>query len=221
MPTTGQQIVYRLSSTRYLTGLVGSVVSGSTIHAIVFGDGAAWGDGEPATLAARCYTSVAEGTAVGEWQSSTVIPTLITEVATPIAAAEAAEAVSEIPADDDSGLTVVAAAGSSVSLALNTARQPSSTRPTRVTVTGTWTWALTAIGSVAGTVTLQSDSSNPPTTARVSAAPSKSLTLGVAVNLGGVETWTLTYDVPAGHYYRIATSGAGTFAISAVNETAG
>lgn len=218
MPTVGQQIVYRLSSTRYLDALVSSVVSGDTVNLVAFGDGAAWGDGEPASLAARSYTSVALGTAVGEYQIGTQQVALITS----IAETEAADAVASIPADDDSGLCAVPGAGSTPSpaLALNTVRIPNATRPTLVTVSGTWAWSLSITGTVSGTVSLQSDSSSTnPTAVRANAPQSASGTLLVGLSLANTNGWILTYLVPAGHSYRVVTTGGGTFAITAVNET--
>lgn len=112
-----------------------------------------------------------------------------------------------------SACVAVPAPGSAPSLALNTARQPSATRPTRVTVSGTWTTSLTA----SGVVQLVSDSSSSPTTVRVDAQPAVTLAVGIGMTI----PWTLTYDVPVAHFYKVATSGTGTFAITRINETAG
>jgi hypothetical protein len=117
---------------------------------------------------------------------------------------------------DTSGLQVVAAAGvSQLSLGLNAARQPSSTRPTRVTATGTIALTSTLIAPQSAAVKLLSDNASTPTTSRGEQQASLS---GVAASM--TVPWSLTYDVPAGHYYSLSTSGAGTVALLTINETA-
>jgi len=128
-------------------------------------------------------------------------------------------AVAAIPADDDSGLAVVSTAGSShSSLGLNAARQPSSTRPTRVTATGSMSLTSTLLGSQTVSVDLLSDASNPPTTRRGRQPAGLS---GVAAS--ATMPWTLTYDVPAGHYYKLVTANTAGASVSLddINETAG
>jgi hypothetical protein len=114
------------------------------------------------------------------------------------------------------GYCTVPAAGSTITLAFNTARNPSSarsdSRPTRVTISGTWSWALTAIGTQAGTVSLKSDSGGTPTTVVTSAPFSRGLGVGISVNDTGTMPWSWSYVVPSGHSYQVATSGTGTFA---------
>lgn len=122
----------------------------------------------------------------------------------------------EAAADDDSGLCAVPGAGSSqVSLGLNAARRPSTTRPVQVNATGQISLSSTLLGAKAAAVTLLSDASNPPTTSRGTQP----------FNLSGVVAtvappWSLTYDVPAGHYYMLSTSGAdaGGVSLSTITE---
>ncbi len=127
-------------------------------------------------------------------------------------------AISAIPADDDSGLCVVPGAGAGVTLTLGTARRPSTTRPTLVTVCGTAAMTSTLLGAQSATVTLYADSSSTPTTVVGVCGP---MTLsGVAATT--THAWTAVYAVPAGHYYLIAATGgaAGGVSIAHINETA-
>lgn len=192
--TVGQRITAQLDTGRYHEGFITHVVSRSpdVCHITCLSDGVNWPDMGSGTTD---YGVAAQ--CFLSWSRGTGVGEWV-----------------ESAAEHTIG------AGSSPSLALNTARKPSATRATRVTVTGTWTWALTALGTVAGTVRLDSDASSPPTTKRGDQPMSRSLTLGVAIGLGGIEPWTLTYDVPADHYYALNTSGAGAFAITSINETA-
>lgn len=123
---------------------------------------------------------------------------------------------------DLTGLCAVPAAGSTISLALNTGRNPSSarsdSRPTRVTVSGGWSWNLTALGTQAGTLSLKSDSGGTPTTAVVTLPFSRGLTVGLTVGDAGTVPYCTNYDVPSGHSYLIATSGTGTFGSPLVVE---
>jgi len=112
---------------------------------------------------------------------------------------------------NDAARQALPGSGTSPTLTIGTARQPSTTRPVRVTVSGTWTTSLTAGGGIS----LQSDSNSTPTTIRDTQQPSVTLAVGVGITL----PWKLVYDVPAGHYYRLVASGTGTFAITSTNET--
>ncbi len=85
-------------------------------------------------------------------------------------------------------------------------------------MSGSWSWSLSALGTVAGSCTLQSDASATPTTARAVASCSRGLTVGVVVGETGTMPWFLEYEVPAGHYYTLATSGTGIGASPLVTE---
>lgn len=111
----------------------------------------------------------------------------------------------------DAARLVLPVGGTPQTLTLGTARQPSATRPVAVTVSGTWTTSLSASGAL----TFQSDSNTTPTTIRADAQPAVTLAVGIGITL----PWSMTYMVPAGHYYRIVASGTGTFAITKINET--
>jgi len=203
----GQRIVYRVASSDYRPAKITEVVSGSTVDLVAFSNGSAWGDGDPAMQAGKVYESISQGTAVGTWQEATGVDPA------------AATAISDAVATAAPSYSAAAGAGSAQSLALNTARQPHTTRPTRVTVYGTWSWTLTAIGSQSGAAALQSDSSATPSTQRGLASCARALSVGVLIGDSGSMPWALSYDVPAGHYYQVATSGTGTFTIAHVNET--
>lgn len=207
MPFVGQRVVYRVASSDYRSARVTEVVSGSTVNLVAFSTGDAWGDGDPGSQAGKVYGSISQGTAVGTWQEAAGVDPAV------------ASAIADAVATAAPGFSSAAGAGSPVSLALNTARQPHATRPVRVTVYGTWSWSLTAIGSQSGTAALQSDSSATPSTQRGLTSATRALGVGISINDSGSMPWSMTYDVPAAHYYQIATAGTGTFAIGHINET--
>lgn len=148
--------------------------------------------------------STAIGTAVTGLASSS-------SVTAAIAAATSGMATTSYADSGDAARLATPGAGAAVTLALSTARQASTSRPVLVTATGTWTAAVTA----SGTLTLQSDSGATPTTPRVDAQPAVTLALGVGLTV----PWSMSYLVPAGHYYRLVTGGTGTFSITRINET--
>lgn len=169
-----------------------------------------------ATVSSNLASAVS--TAASNLASSvTTINADVAEIAASLAALAAV--VEAIPVDDDSGLTAVAAAGSAHSgLGLNAVRQPSSTRPTRVTAAGSMTLTSTLLGAQTASVDLLSDSSNPPTTRRGRQPAGVS---GVAATV--TMPWALSYDVPAGHYYKLvpAASANASVALDDITETAG
>lgn len=151
---------------------------------------------------------------------TSAISTAVSSLATTSAMTAAiSAAIAAIPADDDSGLTVVPAAGASTSLALATPRRPSTTRPTRVTVYGSIALPTALLAAQGATVEMRADSAATPTT--VVGGP-----LTAASGVGNVGTlnlpWMMTYDLPANHYYSIvqsATTGTGVVSITHINET--
>jgi len=198
----GELIEVQTETGRWQQGITTAVVSGDTVNCVVFTDGAQWCDDAPwngngAYIAVMPATSIAKGSGVGNWRPSTAL----------------------------AGLVAVPGASSSVSLAIGTARNPSSvrsdSRPTRVTVSGTWSWTLNAIGSLSGTINALCDSNSNPTTVVGSTTSARALTAGVTLGETGSMPFTLTFDVPAGSSYKLSTSGTGTFAVSHIDEVVG
>lgn len=227
MTTTASLLaLYRSTSTRYHAAVTSAVESGDTCTLVVLGDGADWEDGVPAAYYARQFFSVSKGTGIGEWQPVAVTDAIAAAITSAVSgglAGYASEsyvdaAIAALPSDDDSGLCAVPGAGSTVSLALNTARTPNASRPTLVTVSGSWSWSLSATGTVAGTLSVKSDSSSTPTTAVATLPFSRSVTVGITVGDAGSIPYSVSYHVPAGHSYVLATSGAGTFGTPLVVE---
>lgn len=228
-----QPIIFRTSSTRWCPAVIAKIISGTTVNLDAFIDTAVdWPvTNIPVSHPCHLYESVAMGTGVGEWQLADV-PEPVTDaidaataglattgyVDTAVAGLASTSYVDTAVAGVDlAGRTAVAGAGvSQLALGLDAARQPSLTRPTRVTATGTIALTSTLITPQSATVELASDSATTPTTVRGSAPATLS---GVVASL--TLPWSLTYDVPAGHYYLLATSGAGTVALLTLNETAG
>lgn len=123
-------------------------------------------------------------------------------------------------ADDETGRMAVPIAGAPVTLAVNTPRRPSTTRPTTVTVSGGWSWTLSAIGTQAGALSLKTDTSATPTTVVITQPFSRGLTVGLSVGDTGTVPYSFTYDVPTGHYYTVGVSGTGTFGALTITEQA-
>lgn len=242
MTTVGQQAVYRLASSRYMQALVTKIVSGNTIELVAYSDGSAWGDGDPASLGAKLYESVALGTGVGEWQPGTLVGDAVTAGVSGLATAASvtaaigtcegycdtaiaplatsssvtsaiAAAIAGIPADDDSALCAVPGASSTVSLAASTPRRPSTTRPVMVMLTGSWSWNLTALGTQTGSLSLQSDSISTPSAVIYAPAWSRGITVGITVGDAGTMPVCASYLVPPGHYYQVIAAGGATFSI--------
>jgi len=113
----------------------------------------------------------------------------------------------------DAGRMAVPGASSTVSLSSGTARQPSSTRPVLVMVSGSWSWNLTAIGTQTGSLTIKSDSASTPTTVIRAPTWSRGIGVGVAVNDTGTMPVEIDVIVPTGHYYSVTAAGGATFTV--------
>lgn len=213
--TLGQQAVYRLDSSRYMQAIVTNIISGDTVELVAFQDGTAWGDGDGTNVASKLYNSVDKGTGVGEWQPATVVSDA---VAAGVATCEGYTdtAISGLPAPDISGACAVPGAGSAVgSPTLNSPRRPSATRPTQITVYGSVAMTSTILGPQSATVVLKADTSATPTTA-VGSLPFALSGVGATATM----PFTMTYDVPANHYYQVTatTSANATVTLSHINE---
>lgn len=202
MANLGQQAVYRLETSRFVQAIVTKIVSGNTVQLVCFSDGSAWGDGDPASLGAKVYNSVAMGSSVGEWQPGTLIGDAV--------AGLASESYVDSLIDD---CVAVPGASSSVSLAASTPRQPSGARPVMVMITGSWSWNLTAIGTQTGSLSLQSDNTTTPTTVIYAPAWSRGVGVGVVIADTGTDTVCMSYIVPPGHYYQVSVTGGATFSV--------
>lgn len=206
MAIAGQQAVFRKASSRYMQGIVSAIVSGDTVDVVVLSDGDAWGDGDPGSVPAKLFESVALGTGVGEWQPGTLVADAITAATTNLATYAYADS-------GDAARLALPGASSTVSLAASTPRQPSTTRPVMVMVTGSWSWNLTALGTQTGSLSFQSDSSATPSTAIYAPAWSRGITVGITVGDTGTVPVCWQYIVPVGHYYQIVAAGGATFSI--------
>lgn len=206
MATVGQQAVYRLESSRYVQAVVSKIVSGDTVDLVAFCDGSAWGDGDGTDVVAKLYTSIALGTAVGEWQPGTIVSDAVTAGTSGLAAESYVDTAC-------AALCNVPGASSTVSLSSGTARQPSATRPVLVMVSGSWSWNLTATGTQTGSLTLKSDSASTPTTVIRAPAWSRGIGVGVAINDTGTMPIEMDLIVPPGHYYSVTAAGGATFSI--------
>jgi hypothetical protein len=205
-PTVGQVVLLKTSSSpaRMSPAIVSKIISGDTVNLVAVADSTTdWPDpvNQDYTHGAWLYTSVAKGTAVGEWQESTI----------PAPLTDAMDAYAE-------GRLAVPTGWSSPARTLNSNYKPSSTRPVRVTVSGTWSGTLSATGSLGGTIQLLSDTASTPTTVCDDQQPAFSATLLVGVALTQVTPWKLTCLVPTDWNVRLSTSGTGTFAITSVTE---
>ena len=214
---------------------------GGNYDLVVLGDGEDWPDSVPGAFYARPFANVAQGSSVGQWEPVPVtdgilaavdaavaeelggyateayVDSAVTGLATSAAVAtDIAAAVADLATEGyvDTAIATrssVPGAPSTISLALNTARNPSAvrsdTRPTKVTVSGTWSWTLTAIGTATGTVQFKTDSNSNPTAVVIGMPFSRGIGVGLTVNDTGTIGWSMAFDVDAGDYYVIATSG--------------
>lgn len=111
------------------------------------------------------------------------------------------------------GYSAVPGASSTVSLTSGTARQPSATRPVLATVTGAWSWNITVLSTVTGSLTFKSDAAATPTTTLYAPAWSRGITVGVTVADTGTMPVMWSYVVPPSHFYSVTAAGGATFSI--------
>lgn len=112
-----------------------------------------------------------------------------------------------------SGYAAVPGASSTVSLTSGTARQPSTTRPVLATVAGAWSWNITVLSTVTGSLTFKSDAAATPTTTLYAPAWSRGITVGVSVADTGTMPVMWSYVVPPSHFYSVTSAGGATFSI--------
>lgn len=112
------------------------------------------------------------------------------------------------------------------SLALNTARQPSTTTPTFVNASVDITTTLSLTGGTAGKVALQEATSSgftsPITVAQYTNSNTGTLTIGL--NTSQIGTASLSAIVPQSYYYRLVTTnvtGTPTYGTPLITETTG
>lgn len=195
---------------------------------------------------ANLFLGVDKGTGVGQWQECDVEPGTTSAIAAATsgyatesyADSAAASAVSGLASTSyvdgaistatsglattsamnsgDAGRCAVPSASSTASLASGTPRQPSTTRPVLVMISGSWNWNLTAIGTQTGSLTVKSDSAPTPTT--VIRAPAWSRGVGVGVTISDTGTLPIEFDllVRPGDYYSVTAAGGATFTIREV-----
>lgn len=103
--------------------------------------------------------------------------------------------------------------------ALNTAFQPSTTKPTLVSYSiKTQVTNPALAGTSTATVALMSDASNPPTTERGRVEATSGVGVSVTLALTTSNTATLSYIVPANHWVRLASTTTGTGSVSIVSQ---
>lgn len=127
------------------------------------------------------------------------------------------DSIAALTAVVDGKAATPGAGTSHAGLGFGAARQPSSTRPTWVVACGTYTIVSALLGTQTAAVDLLSDSGSNPTTMRCSAPGSGA---GVAATIK--MPWSVSYFVPAGHYYKLVESHSAnvTVAILEINESA-
>ncbi len=227
-PVLGQTVIVKIASSplREVPAIVTLVTDANTVTAVGSIDiNDDWPDDGPgATHPNFPFFGITRGSGVNQWRDADVPVTtqeaidgagFATEAFVGTAVSEAGYA-SETYVDNAQAVCqgLPAAGSSQVSLGLNAARRPSTTRPTRVQATGQITLTSTLLGAKVAAVSLLSDASNPPTTSR-----------GIQqFNLSGVAAtvappWSLSYEVPTGHYYLLATSGADAAGVSLATIT--
>lgn len=231
MPTVGQIVLYRTSETRTTPALVTKVLGSELVNLVAAIDAPEdWPvTGIPSSHPTWLYTSAAAGPGVGQWQAAELPADVAAAISAAVAAGTAGLATTAQLEAATAGLATnsalaeaiatreaVAAAGTSPPLGFNQTRIPNATRPVRVTATGKIRVASTLLLAQAAAVKLLSDAAAEPTTVRGDQPAELS---GVIATM--TVPWCLTYDVPAGHSYRLVTSGTGEVTLLAINETVG
>jgi len=214
----GQPVTVQITSGRYSIGLISKIISGDTVNIDAFTDGVnPWPTVDTFNgLVAGSLTSVAKGSGVGEWQEVDVPDTVLASITDAISGITGFATEGYVDGAAAACCPVPVAGASVSSPALNTPRQPSATRPTRVTVYATVALTSTLLTPQSATVEMRADSSSSPTTAV--GGP-------LTASLGGIAAtatvpMTFTYDVPAAHYYTVVqTAGAGTVTITRIEES--
>lgn len=234
-----QLVLLRTTTTRYHAAVTVHMLVGGNADLLVLGDGADWEDFVPAAYYARPFANQPPGTGVGEWQPVPVnaeiaaaIATavsggltgyasetyVVAELAAAVAGLASLTAVTSAIATAIAGACAVPATGAPVSTpTLGTSYHPSATRPVRVNVYCDVALPSALLAAQSATVQLQAGSTTNPST--VVAGP-VTPTNG-ALNPGPLTIpVTLSYDLPAGHYYQVVKSaGAGTVTITRIEET--
>jgi hypothetical protein len=208
-----------LASSASVTSAIAAAVSGlastSSVSAAI-SDAVAGlvSSGEMATAIAAAVAGLATTAGV----TSAISAAVSGLASTAFVASSIASAIAAIPPDDYSGLCAVPAAGSPVTLALDTARQPNTSRPTRVTIYGIAAMTSTLLGAQSATVTVLADAASTPTTTVAVVGP---MTLSGVVATA-THAWTATYDVPTGHRYMVTAAGNASAGVSIthIEETA-
>lgn len=108
---------------------------------------------------------------------------------------------------------------STPSRTLNSAFQPSATKPTLCVYTVRCSTTLTAIGTSTAQVDLLSDVNTSPTTVRASGRNTQVIGVGITINQQTGTDVTLTYLVPAGHYVKLASTLAGGGTATLISQT--
>lgn len=163
---------------------------------------------------ATAVTAEVAAAVAGLASSSSVTSAIAAAISGLAVASEVAATIAGVVA----GSLAVPAAGSSVSSpALATSYHPTGGRPTRVNVYCDVALASALLAAQSATVQMQAGSSTNPSTA---VAGPQTATSG-ALNPGPLTIpMTLSYDLPAGHYYQIVkTAGAGAVTITRIEET--
>ena len=220
-PAVGQLVSYRTATSQHNLAVIGRVVSGTTVDLVAFSDGTTWQDGgTPSGVATITYTSIAQGTGVGQWEPTTVVEDTIAAAGYALESyvdtATAGLATTSYVDTAGAGYLALPPAPSSTSLTLGgSGVQISSTRPALLTVRGTAAMTSTLAGGQAYTVELRCDSGSTPTAVVDDASGSLTQTLGASVTLAEVQPWKLVTMARAGDYCRIVqSSGAATLAVT-------
>lgn len=224
----GQPVKVQITSGRWSLAAVVKVVSGDTCHLVTFTDAVdPWPTVDvPNGLIAGSLQNVAKGASVGQWQDIEVPDTVTAAIATAIDGIDGFTTTGEVntaiatalAAFDLSEYLVAPAAGSNQSSpALATSYHPSATRTTRVNVYCDVALPSALLAAQSATVQMQAGSATNPST--VVAGP-VTPTNG-ALNPGPLTIpVTLSYDLPADHYFQvIKAAGAGTPTITRIEYT--
>lgn len=229
-PVLGQTVIVKIASSplREVPAFVSLVTDEDTVTCVgqidIDDDWPANGPGD--THPGFPFFGITRGAGVNQWRDADVPTTtedaianagFATEGYADSAVAAATTGLASETYCDNAVATcqaVPSAGTSQVALGLNAARRPSTARPVRVYATGQITLTSTLLGARVAAVSLLSDSAAVPTVSR----GIQQMNLSGVVATVGVP-WSLEYEVPTGHYYMLATSGADAAGVSLASIT--
>lgn len=216
----GQVVAYKTQASplRVAYGLVSKIVSGDTVNLVALIDDVDdWPDpiNAPSYHPAQLVTSVAKGTAVGEWQDVALSDPQNSAITAAVASGTGGLATTSALNSAIAGVPANPVYPTSRSITIGADFQATNTsRPSRFVISGTWSTTLTISGTVTGNIQLKMASSANPSPIVDDAQPSYGVTIVIGLTLTPQLPWKMVCDMPIGGFARVVNAGAGTVAVT-------